>query len=204
MFKFCPINIYLVDDIISYVKLIISNIFHILHYMDLLNMVSIYKSKNINSQSQIKGSMINISVTLTLMFYQSVIYSTTGLIKYFLYHKLRVLASVLNLFILMFYHSFYCFNNLWQHKKILMSHRLDIHEKLWPYYLGYGFIASVLYSLSEDPYIITIYNMYMILTISIPFLTQTIYPSETIRYFTLDLSIFADILGRIYKNLGFN
>jgi hypothetical protein len=175
-----------------------SILFHLLHYMDLINMVSIYSTKTSNS-----GETLDLlSLTITMSIYQFVIFITTAVINIFFHiffnTEFFFIAFFINLFILMVYHSFYCFNNLWQYKKIKMSHRIDMHEKLWPYYTGYGIISSILYLYSTNPIILGIYNLYMAIIISIPFMLEPKYPIKNMMYPYINLTIFSYMTGFIF------
>lgn len=161
--------------------------FHILHYMDLVNIVCIYTKKT----SKVLDILELLSLAITISIYQIVIYLTTTIIYLIFYDNLYFLAVCTNFIILTIYHSFYCFNNLWQYKHINMSHRIDMHEKLWPYYLGYGTIATIIYTYTRHPYFMGFYNIYMALIIAIPFLTKTKYPTKENLYPKINLTIFS-------------
>lgn len=186
---------------------IFSILFHLLHHMDLLNMVCIYGSKSSNSIGPF--DLFGLSVVVSI--YQLVIYFTIATVNLFFYDKFYLLMYCFNFIILTIYHSFYCFNNLWQYKKIKISHRIDIHEKLWPYYIGYGTIATIIYlnvnyyrneSFKLDYlFFLGIYNMYITILLSIPFLIKTEYPKQNMLYFNINLSIFSYIFRTIYSSM---
>ena len=190
------ISLMVILDIFAYPINIFSVFFHLLHYMDLMNMVNKYSSKTANNR---EGTMNQLSLTITISIYQLVIFLTTTIINLIFYDRIYLLAIILNLLILSIYHSFYCFNNLWQYKKIKMFHRIDMHEKLWPYYIGYGTIVAILYMYIGNPIILGIYNLYMILIISVPFLMDPIYPGKNISYPSINLTIFSYIIGYIFS-----
>ena len=92
-----------------------------------------------------------------------------------------------------------CFNNLWQHKKLSINCRIDMHEKLWPYYIGYGTIATIIYQYAETQYIYGLYNIYMAILISIPFLIEPIYPKKQIQYPSINLKFFSYIMKFVFN-----
>ena len=172
---------------------IFSALFHLLHYMDLVNMICTKTSKTTNSMA----ALDTISLALTMTIYQLVMYLTTELIKFIFHDRLYIIALCLNFFILTMYHAFYCYNNLWQYKKIDMFYRIDMHEKLWPYYLGYSTIATFIYLCMRRSYVLGFYNLYMAVLISLPFLTTIKYPPKQNSYPAINLSIFSYITGCI-------
>lgn len=157
---------------------IFSTLFHILHYMDLVNIVTTYSSKNKSSMQVLEL----ISLALTMSIYQIVIYLSTNMLNFLLHDKFYYVCLFINYIILALYHSFYCYNNLWQYKKIDMGYRIDIHEKLWPYYFGYGTIPMIIYQYAGSPLGLGCYNIYMILVIALPFMIRPKYPSRTNNY----------------------
>ncbi|XWV26619.1 putative etoposide-induced protein 2.4 [Tupanvirus soda lake] len=177
----CPVNIF-------------SAMFHILHYMDLVNMVSSYSSKTSNT-----GAALDmLSMTITMTIYQLVIYLTTSIINIVFHDRLHILAIIINFAILTIYHSFYCFNNLWQYKKIEMFYRIDMHEKLWPFYVGYGLVSTIIYFYINNAIMLGIYNLYMTLAIALPFLMNTKYPKKDMPYPSINLFIFSYLTGFIF------
>lgn len=168
--------------------------FHISRYMDLVNIVCVYSQRTINTMSLLD----TITLTIAMFIYQTVIYLTVELVNFILHDRIYLLAIVLNFFILTIYHSFYCYNNLWQYKKIEIFHRIDMHEKLWPYYLGYGTIATIMYYYISSPYVLGLYNLYMTVIIAIPFLTEIRFPPKESLYPKINLIIFSHITALIF------
>lgn len=181
---FCPINIF-------------SFLFHLLHYIDLVNIVCVYSLKTSRTGSAIDA----LSLTITMSIYQLVIYLTTSIINIIFNGRLHLLAVLINFIILTIYHSFYCFNNLWQYKKINMFYRIDMHEKLWPFYVGYGIISTIIYLHLKNPIMLGIYNLYMVLIISIPFMIKVKYPKKenNALYPKINLKIFSHMTGLIFE-----
>ena len=188
------INLMTILDIINYPLNIFSLFFHLLHYFDLVNMMCTNNAKISKSVSLLDL----LSITITMTIYQSVMYITTTLINLVFYERLYLFAILINFFILTIYHSFYCFNNLWQFKKIDMIYRIDIHEKLWPYYIGYGILPTIIYLYSSNSYIFGIYNLYMTLLISLPFLLKIKYPKNNMNYPPINLTIFSYITSFVF------
>lgn len=173
----------------------ISGIFHLLHFMDLLNIVSTYGRKTSNTGGALK--LLSFAVTMSL--YQFVIYLTILLLDLLNYDRLYVPVILIKFGILALYHSFYCYNNLWQYKKIEMHYRIDMHEKLWPFYLGYGTVASILYLHTSCPYVLAAYNVYMAVLVALPFLSEPRYPSRHhTLYPSINLTIFSHITDSIF------
>lgn len=185
----------LIFDILLYPINIFSTLFHIFHYIDLMRMISIYTSKTSNTTTVVD----TISLTITMFIYQIVIYFINMLINIIFHDRLYVLAISLNIIILTIYHSFYCFNNLWQYKKIEIFYRIDMHEKLWPYYIGYGFLPTLIYFYVSNPFVLGIYNLYMVLVIALPFLIEPIYPKKVMPYPSINLMIFSYITRIIFS-----
>lgn len=174
---------------------IFSILFHMLHYMDLVNMACMYTSKNLSNSA---NNFNPISLAITMSIYNLIIYLTTTLVNLIFHDRFFWLANIINFLTLTIYHSFYCFNNLWQHKKIEIFYRIDMHEKLWPYYMGYGSVATLLYLYSDNVIVLGLYNLYMILCISLPFFLEPIFPKKEISYPPIKLKIFSHLLGFIF------
>jgi hypothetical protein len=187
-------NMMPIMNVIVYPINIFSSLFHLLHYFDLVNMVCFYSIKT--SKSAPVLDMLSLTITLTI--YQLVIYLTTTLVNLMFHDRLYLLALCLNFVILTIYHSFYCFNNLWQYKKIDMFYRIDMHEKIWPYYIGYGVISTIIYLHIDNPYMLSFYNLYMALLISLPFLLEVKYPKKIMDYPSINLTIFSYIIGFVF------
>ena len=197
IFYFIGVSFPKLINVLGYPLNIFSALFHLLHYMDLINIVITYSSKNSSTIPVLEL----VSLAFTMSIYQIVIYLTTNLINILLHDRLYYIAIFINFIILTIYHSFYCYNNLWQYKKIEMIYRIDMHEKLWPYYFGYGTIATIIYQYTTNPLILGFYNMYMVLLISLPFMVQPKYPSKTNNYPSypaINLTIFSYITGCIF------
>jgi hypothetical protein len=99
----------------------------------------------------------------------------------------------------MFYHSFYCFNQLWNYYKLIAEKRIMIHENKWAYYMGYGSILSFiyLYLMEKNEYMYIFYNMYMLNEITIPYFIDLKLPGKKSDYPCLNLGFLITII----KNL---
>lgn len=172
---------------------IFSIFFHIIHYIDLISMICKYSLK----MSNINGSIDLFSLTIITSIYQVVIYLSSTVIQYFIPERYNFIGSIINFVILAIYHSFYCFNSLWHYKQIMIGYRIDIHEKLWPYYIGYSMIATSLYLYSSHPIILICYNIYLIIIIMLPFFLNTRYPSANISYPKINMLIFMHVISYI-------
>lgn len=172
---------------------IFSALFHLLHYIDLVNIISIYTSKATNNTS----ALDNITLAIIIALYQLVMYATTWLI-HLLFNKFHYFVLVIEFIILAMYHSFYCSNNLWHYKKIDMMHRIEIIEKIWPYHIGYGTIATLIYFQTDNPFVLALYNLYLAFIITIPFLTDPKYPTKEKLYPKINLNFFSSLLGWLF------
>lgn len=168
---------------------IFSSLFHFLHYTDLVNIVCV----NADRSSNTMPAFDVIALTITLSIYQLIIYLATTFINFLFWDRLWFLAMGLNFLILAMYHSLYCFNNLWQYQKIDVAYRIDMHEKLWPYYLGYGTIATVIYLNTINNYMVGLYNLYIGIILCVPFLIPIKYPRKIVTYFSINLTIFSNL-----------
>lgn len=180
------ISLVIILNIINYPINIFSIIFHIIHYMELISIICKYSPRMPNDRDTI--DTLSLSITMTI--YQLVIYFSATIINYIIPDK-YYFNILLTFIILTFYHSFYCFNSLWQYKLIKMSLRIDMHDKLWPYYAGYGTIATIIYHYIDHPIILSIYNTYIIAIILLPFLLVTRYPRTRMVYPSINLSLFS-------------
>jgi hypothetical protein len=173
-------------DISTYSINFFSVLFHTLHFMDLINICCTCCLKTYAG----KNAIDMMSLSITMLVYQFIIFATTTIIDFILRDRFYFLSLFSNVLILSVYHSFYCYNNLWQHKNIKMFCRIDMHEKLWPYYIGYGAIATILYLHIENPVFLGIYNLYTTISMSIPFLVEPIYPKKN-SYPSMNLNLFS-------------
>lgn len=177
--------------VINFLISLFSLFFHIIHYTDLVKIVSKNTSKTKNDMNLIDA----ICIAVTMIVYQLVICIISFLadvLFYFLFaNNFHFLSYIVNYTMNCLYHSFFCYNNLWHYKKIGLGHRVDIIEKMWPYYLGYGLIATILYIHSSNAIIAFIYNTYLMLIISLPFLSPSVYPKKQMPYPKINLKIFS-------------
>ena len=175
--------------IVYYLLTLISTFIHILYYIDLIN-------ASCTSVKESKLSQINlISLTIILNLYQTIIYLITRIICFILHEKLYIISFSINFMILLIYHSFYCYNNLWQSKKMMLGNRISMFENQWAYYFGFGVFITILYS-NHHPFCVALYNIYMCFLIIIPF--YTIIKPIPEKYPKIDLSIFSWILGKTF------
>ena len=110
------------------------------------------------------------------------------------------LYLIINICELTIYHSFYCFNNLWQCERKLIKSRIIQYEKLWPYYMGYGFVAALIYCMTHKMIWVGVYNIYMSYLIMVPFIIQKYQPCEN-SYPKINMHIFV-ILTNNFFNIG--
>ena len=190
---FFSISLATILNFLTYPINLFSILFNIFHYIDLIGMIYKYSPPMPNTN----GTIDLLALAITMSIYQLVIYLSTTLVHYVVPNQLYYVSMTLNFIILAIYHSFYCFNSLWQYQQISMNYRIDIHEKLWPYYIGYGTIATFLYWYSDHPIILGCYNIYLVMMITLPFLLKPRYPRTKMPYPAINMSIFSYIMGLI-------
>lgn len=193
------IYIYILFHFFNYIIDFCSIFFHLVHYIELLNVVSSHIGKSMNNISLLN----NLTSIIILYIYQSIMYLFAYIINFIFNDKLNFIAIILNFMILTIYHSFYCYNNLWQHNNIDLFLRIDIHEKLWPYYLGYGTLITFIYMYTNYSYIIAIYNIYLTILITIPFLIPIKVPDKKQKYPKIKLTIISYIISIIIKLVSY-
>lgn len=174
-------------NIINFQINLVSVLFHLIHYLDLLNIISTYSGRTDN----VSPPLETMSTVITMSLYKFTIYLTTLLVNLILHERFFFVATCLNFVILEFYHSFYCYNNWWQHRRIRMRRRVDICEKMWPFYLGYGTFASIIYFYTSTPQFTGLYNLYITFLISNPFLMETKHWDISPSYPSINLSFFS-------------
>ena len=175
--------------------------FHLLHYMDLINVVAKYSNKTPESESISSVELISLSITMAI--YQSIMYFTTKIIEFIFSGNIYIVGLLVNFFILNLYHSFYFFNNLYQYKKIEIFNRIDLYEKLWPYYMGFGMISSLIYLMNPQFWLLALYNIVVCVQITIPFLIKMKYPPPVAVYEKINLRMFSYLMGRSLDLCGF-
>uniref|UniRef100_A0A6C0LSK6 Uncharacterized protein n=1 Tax=viral metagenome TaxID=1070528 RepID=A0A6C0LSK6_9ZZZZ len=172
--------------IFEYTTALIIFIYNLFYNIDLLNSINYIKIK-----TNIKmGSLDKTPLIITMIIYQFTIYIATEIIKIILHDNLWFLTIFINTVILMLYHSFYCFNSLWYLLNFDSHKILDITEKIWPYYLGYGMIATILYVHQFNFIMHAIYNVYMTIIILLPFLINIKLPSINQSYMKISMKPF--------------
>lgn len=170
----------------------VSGLFHALHYFDILQIISQNTQK-----TESKFSLIDkLSITLTMMIYQFAIHLSTTLIQYLLQDKWYYLMIFIKYIVIVIYHALYCYNNVWHTMNIDIERRIDILEKMWPYYFGYTSLITVAYFNTNIPTISALYNILLIVALSNPFLIKVRFPSHR-KYFSINLSIFTYVLNCI-------
>lgn len=193
------IYIYFLFHFFNYIVDFFSIFFHLVHYIELINIVSSHIGKPINNISLLN----NLTSIIILFIYQFVMYLFANIINFMFNEKLNFIAIMLNFMILTIYHSFYCYNNLWQHNNVELFLRIDIHEKLWPYYSGYGTLSTLIYIYTKYSYINAIYNIYLAILITIPFLIPIKFPDKEQKYPKIKLTIIPYMISIIIKLISF-
>lgn len=177
-----------------------SAIYHVVHYIELISVISKHSPKSYNNDNTIIDCVTMITV---MFFYQTIMFSMITVIDLTFSYKIYYLTQLVKFIILVLYHSFYCYNNLWQYKKIALPIRINIHEKLWPYYFGYGTLISIIYLFNKHSIIVGLYNLYLIVILSIPFLIKPNFPTEKQSYPKINLSIFSYVTEMIFSLVNY-
>lgn len=189
------ISLHEIFKLANYAVNTFSILFHSVHYFQLTKVLcSLKKSSN---QSYILDKT---SLTVTMAIYTVAIYATSVFIDIIINEKYWLLGFFIKFFILTIYHSFYCFNNLWEYNNIAMGYRIDMQERLWPYYIGYGTFSTIIYFFTDNPMILFFYNIYMILVISLPFMIKKKYPNlNNPSYPSISLTVFSSLIGVVFR-----
>jgi hypothetical protein len=186
-------------NLLSFLLGIIGGVLNTVNYIELINLVS---EKSVNKIPQNKSkcdesSLVeNVIMGLSMTFYQIAIYATIYGINFFI-PNYYLLSMVIKYLMLCVYHSFYCFNNLWQYMKIDMHKRIDIHERVWPYYVSYGNLLTILYLCSNNSLCSFMYGSLTPILISTPFLEKALLPLKYHKYPKINLFIFSYIMNII-------
>ena len=177
---------------------VVSGLFHALHYFDILQIISQNTQNTQTTQkTESKFSLIDkLSITLTMMIYQFTIHLSTNLIQYLLQDKWYYLMIFIKYIVIVIYHALYCYNNVWHTMNIDIERRIDILEKMWPYYFGYTSLVTIAYFNTNIPIVSALYNILLIVALSNPFLIKVRFPSHR-KYFSINLSIFTYIINCI-------
>lgn len=173
----------------------ISICFNAIHYIEYIRDNHIYIKTKSNSSFDAIASIIMIFI------YQISINSIMYISNHFLYNT--ILLNGINYIIPVIYHSLYCYSNMWQRLHLDIPKQIKIYEIYWPYYFGYGTVSTLLYYYSDIPYIACVYNLYLLVVISIPFMEKQnlkkILPTR--QYCRINMSIFTYI-SRLIMGVG--
>lgn len=181
--------------------------FHVIWYMELIGVLNSSNLPESKSKSKIEGKSNSVTatdsvVTIVFMFiYQIVTYSTASLINIVLSDRIIYLKHLIIFFVLCTYHSIYAWGNLWQREKLSIENRLDLHEKKWPYFFGYGIIISTIYFHTHVFWMMAIYNAYTGILLCIPFLIS--FDKSKPPYQKINLSIFPYMINLMFKAAKF-
>jgi hypothetical protein len=146
----------------------------------------------------------------TMYIFQLFMYTVSYLIYLVLKNIQYHFAYFVHFCLIVFYHSFVLYNYMWQANNIKHGYILNIHEKCWLYFFGYGILISLIYMSSNNLLCGFIYNMYYLILITIPFKiknigTENIFNGAKINknliipnyYCILDLHIFSNIAKNV-------
>lgn len=116
----------------------------------------------------------SLTMSVSMFMYQSSVYLTIMLINGILYSSSAYLRFIINISILTIYHSLYTYNNYWTYRGLNTQAVIHTHGKYWPYFFGYGLVATILYmsTSTSASYLVGIYNCLLGLMLMIPFLTK--------------------------------
>lgn len=172
---------------------ILSVIFHILHYMDLLNILS----KNIESDNKSIDVLDKISINCVLIIYQMIVYLISYLILLF---NDSYILLFFNLLLMILYHVIFLLNSLWNIHNVTINMRTYMLENRWAYHIGYCIIPTVLYLYSENIVVYCIYNIYLAMSMCIVY--NMVYNIQN-EYPKINLSVFS-YLSLLFTRLIFN
>lgn len=167
----------LFGNVLGTVINIMATPFHLVKYFDLVGAAKELNAKN----TKLFSTEELLSLALLMLIYQLTVQVIVWVLD-FIFWPITVP-------ILVFYHAFYCFNNLWQCQGIPLTTRSKRMEIMWPYYAGYASIATLLYLFSNHLLISAVYNLVFALNIVTAFVI-TPHQSEC-SYIPLNLSLFA-------------
>lgn len=166
---------------------VIATVVHIVKYFDLVNAMKSYNT----SSAKVYSVEELLSIALLMLTYQLVV---------------QVIVYVIGMIfwpfaipVLLFYHAFYCFNNLWQCQGIPVTTRLKRLETQWPYYLGYSTIATILYVFSDHLIVSFLYNIVFGVNICLVYLIEPHKSEET--YMPINLSIFGYLTRLVVRTV---
>lgn len=174
-----------------YVNIFTTVISMIPNMVFVIDLTKTIKVKSLNKNTQQLPDLI--TVGLIMNFYQMIMFQSTYLLQYLFHDKLYYLTVIVIFLILSLYHSFFCYNSVWRKINIKICHQIDIHQKCWGYFIGYGIAPSILYFFTDHPVVFGFYNLYLIILIVNPFLVPLPYPPKTESYPSINLKIFSSL-----------
>ena len=181
------ISIHAIRNYVLYPIDIISVFFHFIYIYEIVEVMCF--SRKILPLTSVPTNVFVISITTSI--YGFFVYVSTKIIGYIFSNNLYLISLIIKFLILTYYHSFYSFNNIWKCDYIDLLYRIDIHEKLWPYYIGFGLFPTILYLSTENMYVLSVYNIYTSMSVIIPFLIKEKYPPNIELYPSINLHIFS-------------
>ena len=186
-------DIFYYSNLIMYPITIFSQIFHLFHFIELINILCAQNFTN----SRIISKIDLITFIIIVSLYQFTIYILTLFVYLMIYDKSYFLYLIINFVILSIYHSFYCFNNLWQFKKKKIASRINIIENIWPYFIGYGTIASIIHINNNNSLMSGLYNMYLTTLLTFPFLKKSTFSLRK-KYPAISLNFISHMTNIIF------
>ena len=174
-----------------------SGFFHLLYYFDISNTIinSIPSKRKIHDTDPMTNG-------LTMTLYQLTTIITIGIIDFTIGLFNVKFSYVIKFFLLSMYHAIFVHNNLWQNMGLSITVRIDIYQKMWPYYLGYGIIPSILY-MQSNILIKGIYNIYIGILISISMLNRAVLPTSKIVIPKITLKFIEYMMVLIYGTVSY-
>jgi hypothetical protein len=167
-----------------------SSFLHVVYFIELV--AHIDKSKVIVEKVSVEAFGISASITMAIY------YMSFGLISPLTNILINPIFSqaiwLFNFGVLALYHAFYCYNNLWQYQNVDLNKRIEQQSILWPYSLGYGCVASLLYLNSDGYYLQAVYNLHMISILIMPFVTRK---PQTNSKIVLNMNIFSHVTALV-------
>lgn len=149
-------------------------------FLNTIEFISAIEIKNVRPN---KSSPLDTACEIVTMFaYQFSMTVLVTIINSILFYPA---SYVVNFFVLLIYHSFYSYNNLWQKKGISVNARIETYECHWAHFFGFGTIPTALYLCNQH----VVYNLYLFLYISIPFYLPDL--DSKYNYPKINMKIFA-------------
>lgn len=174
-----------------------SGFIHMLYYFDISTTIN----NSITSRPK-KDTADPMTNGLTMTLYQITMIILIGIFDIVINFINPNLSIIIKFLLLSIYHAVFAHNNLWQCIGLGISQRIDIYQKMWPYYFGYGIIASCLY-LQTNIFLRGIYNIYVGILISVSLLNKMVLPTTKMQLPEINLKLIEYMMVIIYNTVSY-